>query len=99
MLNRKIDKLIKEDIENGKVIDNLEQRNEFLAAENITLLEKEEYRKYQIEELNQMIEAMEKKIELQKDRLFKMQETYKIQKRLVMGGYIVFVILMCIAIA
>lgn len=98
-INREIEKLRKEDKENTKLIKNLKDRNDFLAAENITLNEKDEYRQYMIENIEQLLKEKEEEIKVHKETLRRMKATWKMQTRLVMIGYIVFVLLMCIAIA
>ena len=98
-LNRKIEKLIKEDRENTDLIKNLEHRNNYLAEKVITLTENEEYRKFRIEQLELLLETKGHKIKTQQERMNQMKATWKMQTKLLAAAYILFVVLMCIAIS
>lgn len=99
MLNRKIERLIKEDRENSKLIKNLDERNNALMQENISLLERDDFRQFRIKQLELLVASQDETINRQQEKIEKMLKMWKVQSRLCLGAYIVFIILMCIGIA
>lgn len=97
--NREIERLKEEIKESGRLIENLDQRNDYLVQEKIALMERDDYRKFKIEQLETLLKIKEERIKSQQETIDRMRNTWKMQNRLVVGAYIVFIVLMCIAIA